>query len=223
MTSDRLEQPMALFAHAGAPATVVRLRPQAIIFGQGANADSMFYLQRGRVKLTVVCNRGREAVVAILSDGAMFGESSLLNHAMFRETATALTECSIAVLKARQVRTAVRQNPALSEVLIQSLLLRTARIEEDLVDQLLNSCENRLARTLIRLTEHGSNEIVDGVSQETLAHLVGATRSRISFFMNKFRRLGYVEYLGPNKNFRVHLAALTKVLQSKDEAVSMSS
>src|SRR5438034_368820 len=180
--------------------TVKEYRKKQTIFVQGSPADAVFYIEKGKVKLTVLSARGKEAVVAILGSGDFFGEGSLAGQPLRMATATSMTECSILrVNKETMIRT-LHDEHAFSELFMSYLLSRNTRIEEDLVDQLFNSSEKRLARILLLLTRFGKEGqhelVVPRVSQETLAEMVGTTRSRVSFFMNKFRKLGLIDYNG---------------------------
>ena len=193
--------------------TVKEYRKKQTIFVQGSPADAVFYIEKGKVKLTVLSARGKEAVVAILGSGDFFGEGSLAGQPLRMATATSMTECSILrVNKETMIRT-LHDERAFSEIFMSYLLSRNTRIEEDLVDQLFNSSEKRLARILLLLTRFGKEGqhelVVPRVSQETLAEMVGTTRSRVSFFMNKFRKLGLIDY---NGGLHVHSSLLSIVL-----------
>ncbi len=193
--------------------TVKEYRKKQTIFVQGSPADAVFYIEKGKVKLTVLSARGKEAVVAILGSGDFFGEGSLAGQPLRMATATSMTECSILrVNKETMIRT-LHDEHAFSELFMSYLLSRNTRIEEDLVDQLFNSSEKRLARILLLLTRFGKEGqhelVVPRVSQETLAEMVGTTRSRVSFFMNKFRKLGLIDY---NGGLHVHSSLLSIVL-----------
>jgi CRP-like cAMP-binding protein len=193
--------------------TTKAYRKGAAVFAQGSNADAVFYIEKGKVKLTVLSPRGKEAVVAILNSGDFFGEGSLAGQPLRMATATAMTECSILRVQKDTMTRMLHNEPALSELFMSYLLSRNIRIEEDLVDQLFNSSEKRLARILLLLTRYGKegqhDVVVPRISQETLAEMVGTTRSRVSFFMNKFRKLGFIEY---NGGLQVHSSLLNIVL-----------
>ena len=188
-------------------------RKKATVFSQGSPADSVFYIEKGKVKLTVISNRGKEAVVAILGSGDFFGEGSLAGQPLRMATATAMTECSILRLQKETMVRMLHNEPALSELFMAYLLSRNVRIEEDLVDQLFNSSEKRLARTLLLLARYGKHDkpvrAVPPISQETLAEMVGTTRSRVNFFMKKFQRLGFIDY---TDGLKVNNSLLTVVL-----------
>jgi len=188
-------------------------RKKQIIFSQGSPADAVLYIEKGKVKLTVLSTRGKEAVVAILGSGDFFGEGSLAGQPLRMATATSMTECSILRLTKETMIRMLHHEPALSELFMAYLLSRNARIEEDLVDQLFNSSEKRLARILLLLTRFGKDgqheHVVPRISQETLAEMVGTTRSRVSLFMNKFRKMGFIDY---NGGLQVHSSLLGIVL-----------
>jgi len=188
----------AFLASAGAARRVVEFAKNAAIYTQGEPADTVFYIQRGNVKLSVVSPVGKEAVVGMLGPGDFFGEGCLAGQQVRMGTATARgVTATVAVTRAKMLRL-LRQQPTMSSLFITYILARNIRIEEDLVDQLFNSSEKRLARTLLLLSRYGQDDqplsVLPAVSQETLAEIVGTTRSRVNFFMNKFRRLGFIEY-----------------------------
>jgi len=186
-----------------------------MVFVQGDPANAVFYLQKGKVKLTVVSHNGKEAVVSILSVGDFFGEGCLTGQALRISTAIAMDECSIMRLeKARMIRV-LHEQPAFSDVFVAHLLSRGIRIEEDLIDQLFNSSEKRLARVLLLLANFGKDRpepVIAKITQETLAEIVGTTRSRVSFFMNKFRKLGFIDYTY-KRDLEVHSSLLNVVLR----------
>ncbi len=193
--------------------TVKEYRRKHTIFSQGSPADAVFYIEKGKVKLTVLSARGKEAVVAILGSGDFFGEGGLAGQPLRMATATSMTECSILRIKKETMIRMLHDEREFSELFMSYLLSRNTRIEEDLVDQLFNSSEKRLARILLLLTRFGKEgqheQVVPRISQETLAEMVGTTRSRVSFFMNKFRKLGLIDY---NGGLHVHSSLLTIVL-----------
>jgi len=209
--------PKAFLARVGSGKTNVRYRAKEIVFSQGDAADSVFYLQKGKVKITVISSVGKEAVLTILGADDFFGEGCLNSQTKRMSTVTTLTECSIMRLdKAAMVRV-LHDEPKFSEMFIAYLLHRKNRVEADLVDQLFNSSEKRLARTLLLLANFGKEgkpePVITKVSQETLAEMIGTTRSRVSFFMNKFRRLGFIEY---NGKLEVHPSLLNMVLHDNN-------
>jgi CRP/FNR family cyclic AMP-dependent transcriptional regulator len=187
-----------------------------IVFSQGDPADSVFYIQRGKVKVTVVSEQGKEAIVAILGTNDFFGEGCLTNQALRIATVATLTESVIVQLEKAAIIRVIHEEPAFSEMFIAHLLGRTIRVEADLVDQLFNSSEKRLARMLLLLANFGKESrpepIIAKISQETLAEMIGTTRSRVSFFMNKFRKLGFIHY---NGSIEVHSSLLNLVLHEE--------
>jgi CRP/FNR family cyclic AMP-dependent transcriptional regulator len=189
-----------------------------IIYTQGEAADSVFYIQSGKVKTTVVSEQGKEAVVALLETGDFFGEGCLTGQPLRLATVSAVTGCVIAQITKTEITRVIHEEPAFAELFISHLLARNSRIEEDLVDQLFNSSEKRLARLLLLLANFGKEgrpePILAKISQETLAEMIGTTRSRVSFFMNKFRQLGLIDY---NGNIEVHSSLLDVVLREKPE------
>jgi CRP/FNR family cyclic AMP-dependent transcriptional regulator len=170
------------------------------VFSQGDEADAIFYIQKGKVKLTVISRQGKEAVIALLGANDFFGEGCLAGQARRMASATSMSECSIMRLKKEDVIPVLHAQPAFTELFLHYVLSRNIRIEEDLVDQLFNSSEKRLARVLLLLANFGKEgkqePVIPKMSQETLAEIVGTTRSRVSFFMNRFRDLGFIEYNG---------------------------
>jgi CRP-like cAMP-binding protein len=200
-------------AAVGEGRTLRRFRKDDVIFAQGDAAESVYYMQRGKIKLAIVSPRGKEAVIAILSDGFFFGEGCLAGQPVRMATAVAMSDCTtVEVGKAAMVRV-LHDEPNFSATFIAHLLSRNIRIEEDLVDHLFNSSEKRLARILLLLANFGKDvrpeEVIPNISQETLAEMIGTTRSRVSFFLNKFRRLGFIEY---NGGMHVHTSLLNVVL-----------
>jgi CRP-like cAMP-binding protein len=203
----------AFLAKAGTGRTITKYQAHHSVFSQGDAADSVFYIQEGKVKITVVSAQGKEAVVAVLGPDEFCGQGCLVGQSRRMATATAMTECEIMRLgKAALVRT-LHDEPEFSELFVEHLLKRTIRVEEDLVDQLFNSSEKRLARALLMLANFGKEgrpeQIIAKVSQETLAEMIGTTRSRVSFFMNKFRKLGFIDY---NGHLEIHSSLLSVVL-----------
>jgi len=196
---------------------IVRLRSKQFFFAQGAPADSIFYLQSGRAKLTVVSKKGKEATVTLLSAGDFIGEESLTGAGAIRTaTATALVTCVALKIMREQVLLALHEEHKFSAFFLNFMLLRGMRTQADLIDQLFNSSERRLARTLLLMADFGKpgepESLIPPVTQETLAEMIGTTRSRVSFFMNRFRKLGYIEY---NGRIRVNKSLLNMVLQDQ--------
>src|SRR5579863_1072211 len=209
--------PKTLLARVGNPQALADYKKDQKVFSQGDAAEAIYYVQRGRVKLTVVSKGGKEAVIAILGPGAFFGEGCMAGQSLRMATAAAMSECSIMRLAKAGVVQALHQDPSFSELFLHHLLTRNIRIEEDLVDQLFNSSEKRLARVLLLLANFGKEgkpePVIPKISQETLAEIVGTTRSRVSFFMNRFRKLGFVRYSGQfSGGLEVHSSLLNVIL-----------
>jgi CRP-like cAMP-binding protein len=194
-------------------ATVTYAKDQ-VVFSQGDPADSIFHLQQGKLKLTVVSNQGKEAVIALLAEGDFFGEGCLAGQSKRMSTATAMTDCVTVRLAKPEMVQVLHDEPVFSEQFLHYLLSRNIRIEEDLVDQLFNSSEKRLARVLLLLANFGkpgkAEPVMTKMSQEMLAEIIGTTRARVNFFMNKFRKLGFIDYDGGG--LRVHSSLLHVVL-----------
>ncbi len=190
------------------------LKKQAI-FAQGDAADSIFYIQQGKVRLTVVSQIGKEATLGILSEGDFFGEGGLAGQPLRMGSATAVTDCELLQIDKKAMMLALHREHTFSDLFVAYLLARNIRYEEDLVDQLFNSSEKRLARILLLLAHFGKEgvpeTVIPKISQETLADMIGTTRSRVSFFMNKFRKLGFVNYNG-GSGLQVHSSLLNVVL-----------
>ncbi len=205
--------PKSFLSKVGDGRTIASYRKNQKLFSQGDPADAIFYLQNGKVKITVVSAHGKEAVVGIFGPGDFFGEGCLAGQLQRMASAAALTECSIVRLEKRAATKVIRDEPEFSELFLAYVLSRNIRIEEDLVDQLFNSSEKRLARVLLLLANFGKEGrhdlMIPKMSQETLAEIVGTTRSRVSFFMNKFRKLGFIHY---NGGLEVHSSLLNVVL-----------
>jgi CRP/FNR family transcriptional regulator, cyclic AMP receptor protein len=205
--------PKGLLVRAGKGRILEEFEKNQQIFGQGDLAESLFYIQKGKVKLTVVSKQGKEAVIAILGPSDFFGEGCLAGQERRMARATALTDCSTMRLAKAGVIQMLHEKRAFSELFLRYLLSRNIRIEEDLVDQLFNSSEKRLARVLLLLANFGKEgkpePVIPKISQETLAEIVGTTRSRVSYFMNRFRKMGFIEY---NGSLYVHSSLLNVVL-----------
>jgi CRP/FNR family cyclic AMP-dependent transcriptional regulator len=214
--------PLACLAKSGVGRRIAEYTKSEIIFSQAALADSVFYVLEGTVILRVVSSWGKEAIVGILGPGDFFGEGCLSGQPLRTSTAEAMTECSLVRLEKLSAIRLIRDEPAVSELLLQNLLSRKMKMEEDLVDQLFNTSERRLARLLIQLGkidgENKSEAVIPKINQETLAEIVGTTRSRVSFFMNKFRRLGLIDYLDHTDVLTVRRKLLSVVLH--DQAVT---
>jgi CRP/FNR family cyclic AMP-dependent transcriptional regulator len=202
-----------LLVEAGNGRATVTLEADNVVFAQGDAANALFSILKGKVKVTVVSNSGKEAVIAVLGSGDFFGEGCLAGQQVRMATATTMTDCSIMRMEKATVMERLQQEPVFAEQLLSYMLTRTIRIEEDLIDQLFNSSEKRLARALLLLANFGKEgkpeTVIPKISQEVLADMIGTTRSRVSFFMNKFRRLGFIEY---NGTLLVHSSLLNVVL-----------
>jgi CRP/FNR family transcriptional regulator, cyclic AMP receptor protein len=185
------------------------------IFAQGDPSDAVFYIQKGRIKLTVVSKTGKEATIGILNEGDFFGEGCLTGQLLRLSSATAMTDCSVMKIIKKSMMEVLHREHAFSDMFVAYLLARNIRYEEDLVDQLFNSSEKRLARILLLLAHFGKegtpHNVIPKISQETLAEMIGTTRSRVSFFMNRFRKLGFIEYDG-GSGLQVHSSLLNIVL-----------
>jgi CRP/FNR family cyclic AMP-dependent transcriptional regulator len=193
-----------------------------IIFTQGDAADSVFYIKTGKIKVTVVSKQGKEAVVAILGADQFLGEGCLIGQPKRLATATAMTDCVTMCVDKTEIVRVLRDEPTFSRMFVSHILARNARVEEDLVDQLFNSTEKRLARVLLLMANFGKDgrpePVIAKISQETLAEMIGTTRSRVSYFMNKFRQLGFIDY---NGHLEVHSSLLSVVLEEQPNTVEM--
>jgi CRP/FNR family cyclic AMP-dependent transcriptional regulator len=199
--------------------TISDYRSDQIVYAQADPADSVFYIQSGKVKKTVLSEQGKEAVVAVLGSGDFFGEGCLTGETLRLAAVTALTESVIVRMTKESIIRVIHEEPSFAELFISHLLARNVRVEEDIVDQLFNSSEKRLARTLLLLANFGKEKsepepILANISQETLAEMIGTTRSRVSAFMNKFRKLGLIDY---NGHIEVHRSLLNVVLHEKPQ------
>ncbi len=212
-TKQKTFDPSIFLAKAGIGRTVLKPAKYAVIFSQGDAADSVFYIQKGKVKVTVISALGKEAVVAILGAKEFCGEGCLTGQPLRMATATTMTDCEFMKLEKAAILRVLANEPLFAKLFMEYLLARTVRVEEDLVDQLFNSSEKRLARALLLLANFGKEgrpePILAKISQETLAEMIGTTRSRVSFFMNKFRKLGLISY---NGHIEVHSSLLNLVL-----------
>jgi CRP/FNR family transcriptional regulator, cyclic AMP receptor protein len=210
--------PRKFLAKVGEGKTISEFQKDEVVFTQGDAADTVFYIQKGRIKLTVISEQGKEAVVGVLGPGQFFGEGCLNGHSVRVTTAAAVVGCRITRIGKAAMIATMHDEPDFSQLFMAYLLTRNSRIEEDLIDQLFNSSEKRLARLLLLLANFGKDgrpePIVGAFSQETLAEMIGTTRSRVSFFMNKFRKLGYIEY---NGKLEIHNSLLNVVLYDKPE------
>jgi len=206
--------PRSFLATIGEGRTVVAFPKRQRIFAQGDAADAVFYIQEGKVRLTVVSKVGKEATLGILSEGQFFGEGSLAGQALRMGSATAMTDCELLRIDKKAMMLALHREHEFSDMFVAYLLARNIRYEEDLVDQLFNSSEKRLARLLLLLAHFGKEgapeTVIPKISQETLADMIGTTRSRVSFFMNRFRELGFLDY--GESGLKVHSSLLNIVL-----------
>lgn len=215
MARKRVQQfdPQTFLASAGSGRSVVQYEREQSIFRQGDAADAVFYIQKGKVRISVVSEHGKEGVIAILDPGGFFGEGCLAGQPLHMASAGAMTECAIVRIEKDSMIRELRDEPAFSQLFIAFLLSRNVQIEADLVDQLFNSSEKRLARVLLLLAQFGKDgkmePVMPHINQEILAARVGTTRSRINFFMNKFRKLGFIEY---NGGLKVHSSLLNVIV-----------
>jgi CRP/FNR family transcriptional regulator, cyclic AMP receptor protein len=210
----RLFDPSAFLAQAGLGRTIVDLKEKQIVFSQGDPAEAVFYIQRGKIKLSVISSNGKEATIALLGEKNFLGEESIAtSHPSRMATATAMTEATVLKIDRKEMVRALHEHHAISDIFVSYLLSRNLRVQEDLVDQLFNSSEKRLARVLLLLAQFGKDatpeSVIPKISQEVLAEMVGTTRARVNFFMNRFRKLGFIEY---NGSIQVHPALLSVVL-----------
>ena len=214
--------PAVFLATAAEGRTMSTHQDKEIIFTQGGDADAVFYIRRGKVKITVVSKQGKEAVVAILGIGEFVGEGCLSGQPKRLATASALTECATMRVAKKEIQRVIRDEPAFFQMFMAHVLARNIRVEEDLLDQLFNSTEKRLARLLLlaNFGKEGRPEpFIAKISQETLAEMIGATRSRVSHFMNKFRQSGFIDY---NGRLEVHSSLLSVVLADQPRIVKSS-
>ena len=213
--------PKVFLAKVGKGRTLADYKKNQRVFSQGEPADAIFYIQTGKVKLTIVSKQGKEGVVAILGADDFFGEGCLAGQPLRMASAAAMSECSIMRLEKPGVIRVLHSEPVFSELFLHYLLSRNIRIEEDLVDHLFNSSEKRPARVLLLMANFGkegkAEPVIPKISQETLAEIVGTTRSRVSFFMNRFRKLGFIEY---NGRLEVHSSSLNIVLHDSGDQLA---
>jgi CRP/FNR family cyclic AMP-dependent transcriptional regulator len=216
--AEPLFDPKSFLAKVGKGRSIAKYRKDQIIFAQGEPADAVFYIQKGKVELTVVSEHGKEAIIAMFGARDFLGEGCLAGQPRRMATVTAMTECAIMRLEKASIMGTIHEEPAFSEIFIAHLLARTIRVEEDLIDQLFNSSEKRLARLLLLLANFGKEgkplPMIAKISQETLAEMIGTTPSRVSFFMNKFRKLGFIEY---NGGMKIHSSLLNMVLHDNPQ------
>src|ERR1700685_709607 len=213
--------PALFFDTAAKGRTIAKHRKSEIIFSQGDDANAVFYIKKGKVKVTVLSKQGKEAVVAILGIDEFVGEGCLIGQPKRLATASAMSECVTMRVNKSEIQRLLRDEPTFSQMFVSHVLARTARVEEDLVDQLFNSTEKRLARLLLLLANFGKEgrpePIIAKITQEMLAEMIGTTRSRVSHFMNKFRELGFIDY---NGHLEVHSSLLSVVLNEPGRTVA---
>jgi CRP/FNR family cyclic AMP-dependent transcriptional regulator len=206
----------SILGDAGKGRSIIRCRKNQVVFSQGDAADAVFYVQKGKLKVTVVSARGKEAVAAILDADEFFGEACLAGQTTRLATVSAMTDAVVVRIEAREMIHLIQEQPSFSRTFMNHILNRTIRLEADLVDQLFNSSEKRLARLLLLLANYGKEgelqPVLSHISQETLAEMIGTTRSRVSFFMNRFRKLGLISY---NGHIEVHKSLLNLVLHEQ--------
>ncbi len=216
-----LFDPAVFLATAAVGRDISKYTKKQVIFAQGDEADAVFYIKKGKVKVAVVSEQGKEAVVALLGPKEFVGEGCLIGQPKRLATASAMTECETMRVEKTEIQRVIHEEPAFSEMFVAHILARNARVEEDLVDQLFNSTEKRLARMLLLLANFGKEgrpePILTKISQETLAEMIGTTRSRVSHFMNKFRELGFIDY---NGHLEVHTSLLGILLADDSRTVS---
>jgi CRP/FNR family transcriptional regulator, cyclic AMP receptor protein len=212
--------PVLFFETTAKGRTISKHRKSEIIFSQGDDADAVFYVKKGKVKVTVVSKQGKEAIVAILGTDEFVGEGCLIGQPKRLATASAMSECVTMRVDKTEIQRLLRDDPTFSQIFVSHVLARTARVEEDLVDQLFNSTEKRLARLLLLLANFGKEgrpePLIAKITQETLAEMIGTTRSRVSHFMNKFREAGFIDY---NGHLEVHSSLLSVVLAEQPRSV----
>jgi len=218
--SGPLFDPAVFLATAGLGRGIAVYSKKEVVFAQGDDADAVFYIKKGKVKVAVLSPEGKEAVVALLGPDEFVGEGCLIGQPKRLATASAMTECQLMRVERTEIMRVLHDEPAFSQMFVAHILTRNARVEEDLVDQLFNSTEKRLARTLLLLANFGKEgrpePILAKISQETLAEMIGTTRSRVSHFMNKFRKLGFISY---NGHLEIHNSLLSVVLADQPRTV----
>jgi len=211
-----LPPPVPFLAQPGNGRTISRYNKNEVVFSQGDPADAVFYVQKGKLKITVVSERGKEAVASLLGPDEFFGEACMAGQQQRLVTVSTMTDAVVVRIEKPEMIRLIREQPAFSQMFMTHILNRTIRVEADLIDQLFNSSERRLARLLLLLANYGSEgkpePIITKISQETLAEMIGTTRSRVSFFMNRFRKLGFISY---NGHIEVHKSLLNLVLHEQ--------
>ncbi|RDV04997.1 Crp/Fnr family transcriptional regulator [Undibacter mobilis] len=216
--------PLSFLNTAGLGRDICKYSKKEIVFAQGADADAVFYIKKGKIKVSVISKQGKEAIVALLGRDEFVGEGCLIGQEKRLATASAMTECELMRVSKKELQRVLRDEPTFSQMFVSHILTRNARIEENLVDQLFNSTEKRLARLLLLLANFGKDgkaePIVAKISQETLAEMIGTTRSRVSYFMNKFRKLGFIDY---NGHLEVHNSLVGVLLADHPRSVITAS
>jgi CRP-like cAMP-binding protein len=216
-----LFDPAVFLATAALGREIFKYAKKKVIFVQGDDADAVFYIKKGKVKVAVISKQGKEAIVALLGPDEFVGEGCLIGQLRRLATASAMTECEIMRVEKTEIQRVLQDEPAFSKMFVAHVLARNARVEEDLVDQLFNSTEKRLARLLLMLANFGkegkTEPILAKISQETLAEMIGTTRSRVSHFMNKFRQLGFIDY---NGHLQVHNSLVGVLLADQPRTVN---
>jgi CRP-like cAMP-binding protein len=216
-----LFDPAVFLATAAFGREISKYAKKKVIFAQGDDADAVFYIKKGKVKVAVISKQGKEAIVALLGPDEFVGEGCLIGQLKRLATASAMTECEIMRVEKTEIQRVLQDEPAFSQMFVSHVLARNARVEEDLVDQLFNSTEKRLARLLLMLANFGkegkTEPILANISQETLAEMIGTTRSRVSQFMNKFRQLGFIDY---NGHLEVHNSLVSVLLADQPRTVN---
>jgi CRP-like cAMP-binding protein len=219
-----LFEPAAFLATAALGRDISTYAKNEVIFAQGDEADAVFYIKKGKVKIAIVSKQGKEAVIALLGPDEFVGEGCLIGQPKRLATASAMTECQTMRVAKAEIQRVLQDEPAFSQMFVSHILTRNARVEEDLADQLFNSTEKRLARLLLLLANFGkegrTEPILAKISQETLAEMIGTTRSRVSHFMNKFRKLGFIDY---NGHLEIHNSLVGVLLADQPRTVSPSS
>ena len=208
--------PASVLARPGSGRSTMKYKKKQVVFSQGDPADAVFYVKKGKLKVTVVSDRGKEAVAAILGPDEFFGEACMAGQVLRLVSVSAMTDAVVTRIEKPEMVRLVQEQPTFSQMFVTYILNRTIRVEADLVDQLFNSSERRLARLLLLLANYGGDgklePIIAKISQETLAEMIGTTRSRVSFFMNRFRKLGFISY---NGHIEVHKSLLNLVLHEQ--------
>jgi CRP-like cAMP-binding protein len=213
--------PAKFLATAAVGRDIFKHSKKAVIFAQGDDADAVFYIKKGKVKVSVLSDQGNEAIVALLGENEFIGEGCLIGQPKRLATASAMTECETMRVSKAEIQRVLRDEPTFSQMFVSHILERNARVEEDLVDQLFNSTEKRLARLLLLMANFGkegrTEPVIAKISQETLAEMIGTTRSRVSHFMNKFRKLGFIDY---NGHLEVHNSLVGVLLADQPRTVN---